>query len=45
MPNTRGVDAEVGERRDAEHHEAHVRDRRERDEAFHVALRETQSAP
>ena len=35
-----GVDAEVGEGGDAEHHEAHVRDRRERDEAFHVALRE-----
>ena len=37
----RGVDAEVGEGGDAEHHEAHVRDRRERDQALHVSLRET----
>ena len=36
-----GVDAEVGEGGDAEHHEAHVGHRRERDQAFHVALRET----
>ena len=33
-----GVDTEVGEGRDAEHHEAHVGHRRERDQAFHVAL-------
>ena len=37
----RGVDAEVGQRGDAEHHEAHVRDRREGDEPLHVGLRET----
>ena len=36
----RGVDAEVGERADAEHDETHVRDRRERDQALHVGLRE-----
>ena len=37
----RGVDAERGERADAEHHEAHVGHRRERDESLHVGLRET----
>ena len=30
----------VGERRDAEHHEPHVPDRGERDQAFQVRLRE-----
>ena len=40
-PEDRGVDTEGGEGRDAEHHEAHVRDRRERDEALHISLRET----
>ena len=43
-PEDRGVDAEVGERGDAEHHEAHVRDRGERDQALHVRLRETARA-
>ena len=33
-----GVDAEVGERGDAEHHEAHVGDRREGDQPLHVGL-------
>ena len=36
----RRVDAEARERRDAEHHEPHVRDGGERDEALHVGLRE-----
>ena len=36
-----GVDAEVGERGDAEHHEAHVGHRRERDEPLHVGLGQT----
>ena len=35
-----GVDAEVG-RADAEHHEPHVRHRRERDQALHVGLGKT----
>ena len=33
-----GVDAEGGERGDAEHHEAHVGHRREGDEPLHVGL-------
>ena len=33
-----GVDAEVGQRGDAEHHEAHVGHRREGDEPLHVGL-------
>ena len=37
----RAVDAALGQRRDAEHHEAHVSHGRERDETFHVRLRET----
>ena len=40
-PEDRGVDSEVGERGDAEHHEAHVCDRGERDQALHISLRET----
>ena len=36
-----GVGAERSERRDSEHHESHVRDRRERDQALHVLLGET----
>ena len=35
-----GVDAERGERGDAEHHEAHVGHRREGDEPLHVGLGE-----
>ena len=41
MPKIAALMPNVGERRDAEHHEAHVRDRRERDQALHVRLRET----
>ena len=36
----RGVDTEARKRRNAEHHEAHVRDRRKRDQALHIGLRE-----
>ena len=36
----RGVDAERGQRGDAEHHEAHVRHRGEGDQALHVGLGE-----
>ena len=37
----RGLDPDRGERGDAEHHEAHVPDRRERDQPFQVLLRQT----
>ena len=36
-----GVDAEGGERGDAEHHEAHVGHRREGDQPLHVGLGQT----
>ena len=36
-----GVDADLGERGDAQHHKAHVPDRRERNKALHVGLRQT----
>ena len=45
MPKMAALMPKVGEGRDAEHHEAHVRDRRERDQSLHVGLRQTTSAP
>ncbi len=40
-----GVDAEVGQGGDAEHHVAHVGHRRKGDEALHVALRQARQGP
>ena len=37
-PEDRRVDPKVGESSDTEHHKAHMSDRRERNEAFHVFL-------
>ena len=41
MPKIAALMPNVVSDRDAEHHEAHVRDGRERDQPFHVGLRET----